>query len=158
RPTTSMNKDSSSTNPSAFERTPGGAIRRIGVWALLAWSVLALRAPSVAADEPPPDVKRACLAVHKEAQVHKREGRLLAAREALLQCKKEACPSVIRTDCGDWLAEVERLTPSIILSARTKGGDESDVRVLMDGKLIATRLDGKSIPVDPGEHNFRFEL
>jgi hypothetical protein len=32
-----------------------------------------------------------------------------------------------------------------------------DVRVLIDGNLIAERLEGSAFPVDPGEHVLRFE-
>jgi hypothetical protein len=153
-----MNKDSSSTSLSAFEaKRRGRAAGRAFISGALCIAAAFSATPS-SGDEPPLDQKRACLSVHREAQVSRREGRLVAAREALLQCAREVCPNVIRTDCVDWLSDVDRVMPSIILSARSKKGDEADVHVTMDGRPLATRLTGKSIAVDPGEHTLRFEL
>lgn len=45
-----------------------------------------------------------------------------------------------------------------MISAESKRGDETDVRVLIDGRPVAEALDGKEIEVDPGKHVFRFEL
>ena len=117
-------------------------------------------APARAVEAPPPllDEKGVCLAKHRESQIARQAGRLIAAHESLLVCSRETCPTEIRTDCGGWLQDVAQLTPSIILSARTTQGDESAVHVTMDGQLFTGRLDGKAVDVDPGEHVFRFEL
>ncbi|WP_437738299.1 hypothetical protein [Sorangium sp. So ce1335] len=61
-------------------------------------------------------------------------------------------------DCGPWLAEVEQSLPSVVLAAKGPDGRERlDVRVLVDGRLLAATLDGKALPVDPGPRTFRFE-
>jgi hypothetical protein len=57
-----------------------------------------------------------------------------------------------------WLAELEQLWPSVVLSAKDgAGNDLVAVKVLMDGTPILASLDGKPFSVDPGEHEFRFE-
>jgi hypothetical protein len=57
-----------------------------------------------------------------------------------------------------WLGEVEQSLPTLIVAARDPaGGDLLDVRVWLDGRLLAERLDGRPWPVDPGPHVLRFE-
>ncbi|WP_437693786.1 hypothetical protein [Sorangium sp. So ce176] len=102
--------------------------------------------------------KRACAAAYERAQGLRRDGRLLEAREALITCSQPTCPAAAVADCGPWLAEVEQSLPSVVIAARDADGRERlDVRVLVDGRLLAATLDGKALPVDPGPRTFRFE-
>ncbi|WP_438011704.1 hypothetical protein WME89_25535 [Sorangium sp. So ce321] len=102
--------------------------------------------------------KRACAAAYERAQGLRRDGKLIAAREALIACSQPTCPAAAVADCGPWLAEVEKSLPSVVIAARDAGGRERlDVRVLVDGRLLAATLDGKALPVDPGPHTFRYE-
>ncbi|WP_437760705.1 hypothetical protein [Sorangium sp. So ce1389] len=102
--------------------------------------------------------KRACAAAYERAQGLRRDGKLIAAREALIACSQPTCPAAAVADCGPWLAEVEKSLPSVVIAAREAGGRERlDVRVLVDGRLLAATLDGKALPVDPGPHTFRYE-
>jgi hypothetical protein len=110
------------------------------------------------AQEPASQAQVLCLQQHEKAQLDLQQKKLRAARQALRGCSQASCPLAIRADCGEWLIAANNVAPSVVLSARTKAGDQAEVRVLMDGELIATRLDGKAIDVDPGEHVFRFEL
>ena len=123
--------------------------------------------PPPAAGEPAPppappaeaaDVsKAACLSNYEEAQLARRERRLLASRAALRICSGVACPSAIRADCVDWLDQVSRSLPSVVVTARARGADVLAVKVFIDGKLAAERLTGFALEVDPGLHKFRFE-
>ncbi|WP_437627850.1 hypothetical protein [Sorangium sp. So ce1151] len=102
--------------------------------------------------------KRACAAAYERAQGLRRDGKLIAAREALIACSQPTCPAAAVADCGPWLAEVEKSLPSVVIAARDAGGRERlDVRVFVDGRLLAAALDGKALPVDPGPHTFRYE-
>jgi hypothetical protein len=48
--------------------------------------------------------------------------------------------------------------PSITPRARdSQGNDQTDVRVLEGGKVLAEKLDGRAIPIDPGPRRLRFE-
>lgn len=110
---------------------------------------------------PPPDAddvpRIQCFTRHEESQVSRRGGRLIEAREALRSCSREACPSAIRADCVEWLEQIERSIPSVVVTARDRALDLPDVRVLVDGRVAADRLTGVAIELDPGEHRFRFE-
>jgi hypothetical protein len=98
-----------------------------------------------------------CVARHEDAQLTRRQGKLLAARSALLACSRVSCPPAIRGDCVDWLEEVNRSVPSVVVTARERGVDVTDVKVQIDGELAIPRLSGSALEADPGPHRFRFE-
>src|SRR5262245_57621517 len=92
--------------------------------------------------------KLECFARHEEGQTARRERRLLQARAALRTCSRASCPAAIRADCVDWLEQVGRSLPSVVVTARARGADEADVKVLVDGKLLAPRLSGAALELD----------
>jgi hypothetical protein len=113
-------------------------------------------APAAPAEEA--EVSKAeCLAQYEEAQVARRERRLLASRAALRVCSGASCPSAVRADCVDWLDQVSHSLPSVVVTARARGADVLAVKVFIDGKLAAERLTGFAFELDPGLHRFRFE-
>lgn len=121
--------------------------------ALLAADTLAQAKPM-----PPPPAFAACFDAYPAAQRLRKQGKLREARAQLVLCSQEQCPAEMRSDCGTWLGEVDRAMPSVVIEARDPRGDETAaVRVRIDGVLLAERLDGKAIELDPGEHSFRFE-
>ena len=64
-------------------------------------------------------------------------------------------PAVIRQDCAERLAEVERAEPTIVFEAKDRDGlDVSAVTVTMDDTPLASSLDGSALSTDPGEHVF----
>jgi hypothetical protein len=116
-------------------------------------AALALVASRAAADS-----TRACVLEHSEAQIAQHAGKLLVAREHLRACAQPACPGLIVTDCAEWLDEVQKSLPSIVLLATDEAGTNlADVKVSADGTLLEAKLDGRAIDVDPGTHTFRFE-
>lgn len=118
--------------------------------------VTALAVPSTAhATEPD---KAVCAESYRSAQTQRKSGNLRRAREALIQCASDRCPSVMQPDCMRWLTEVEAAMPSLTFAATGESGkDVTDVHVSMDGETLTHELDGKAIPVDPGSHTLRFE-
>ena len=100
----------------------------------------------------------ACVRAAEDAQSQRSAHRLRAAFKRLLVCAQSNCPTVVRNDCVFWLAEVEKMLPSVIFEARDKDGAElTSVSVTLDGEPLVSRLDGLSVPVDPGVRTFRFE-
>jgi hypothetical protein len=99
-----------------------------------------------------------CIAASEAAQQLRDDHALLEAREKLIVCSRPACPAPIRKDCLDLGAQVDAAVPTIVLRARDpRGSDVVDVKVYCDGALMATKLDGKALRIDPGAHAFRFE-
>jgi hypothetical protein len=125
-----------------------------------AWSVFAAVAFAVLASSPGvarADRIDACIGKAEEGQRLRVQGKLTRARESILACSQADCPSVVRSDCSRWLSEVDGLIPSLVIRAvDSTGADVVDVQVTVDDQLIAGRLDGSEIHVDPGEHVFRF--
>jgi hypothetical protein len=103
-------------------------------------------------------IPKACIDAAERGQALRASHALLAARESFIACSRDACPSMIRRDCAQWLAQVEGSLPSVVLAASDASDrDVTSVRVLVDGKTLVDRLDGTSVFVDPGKHVFRFE-
>ena len=102
--------------------------------------------------------KARCADAYKSAQVHRKNGALKRARESLLVCLSDRCPSVVQPDCTRWLTEVEAALPSVSFAAKgVDGSDVTAVRVSIDGHVVTETIDGKAIPVDPGAHSLKFE-
>lgn len=113
----------------------------------------ALVAPSAHADE-----KQACVEAYKQAQVFRKSGDYTGAREYLLVCSRESCPAVVKQDCVPWLGEITRGIASIVVHATDASGHPVDgATVTVDGKLVASRLDGRPIDVSPGARSVRIE-
>jgi hypothetical protein len=86
------------------------------------------------------DVKRACVDASTLGQTNRNAAHLLEAREQFLVCSRDACPAVVRDSCARWLAEVEELTPSIVIRA----ADTTDSDITEGSATI----DGASYPLD----------
>lgn len=101
--------------------------------------------------------KKACTQAFVEAQRLRKSNELVAAREALVTCGQDACPEVIREKCVEWLPAVEAEIPTVVLVVQTPdGADLRDATARIDGAGELRPIDGKPIPLDPGEHVFEF--
>lgn len=103
--------------------------------------------------------KKECATSYVQAQKLKRASSLLQARKELIVCASEDCLSAVRKDCLTWLDEVNAAIPSITVSALDTSGKETlDVKVEVDGKPVAEKLETNGIELDPGPHTLRFQL
>jgi hypothetical protein len=120
--------------------------------------VAALAVATSAARTASADTTGECVDAAETAQSLRDAGHFRAAREKLLVCSRPECPQTVRSDCTKWLSAMQGVTPSIVVRAVDgAGADVVDVQVRVDGETIASRLDGKEIVIDPGEHVLRFE-
>jgi hypothetical protein len=104
------------------------------------------------------DDKVVCLDASSKAQTFRDQHKLVEAQEALRVCARQQCPTVVRNDCTEWLAEVEKSLPTVVVSAKDESGaDLVDVTVTVDNAPFAKKLDGSSLPIDPGPHAFHFQ-
>jgi hypothetical protein len=98
-----------------------------------------------------------CLTANETALKLSQDHKLLAEREQLLICAAESCPSEVRRECAARIEEVNSAIPTVVFEVKDANGrDVSRVRVLVDGELLAERLDGTALAIDPGEHVFTF--
>jgi hypothetical protein len=105
------------------------------------------------------DVKEECINAAEKAQALRREKKLRGSREQLLLCVRDACPAFVQTDCVKWLGEVDQGMPTVVIRARDAAGhDAVDVKVSVDDQLFLPKLQGTSVPIDPGQHKFKYEF
>ncbi|HEX4334841.1 MAG TPA: hypothetical protein VH062_02940 [Polyangiaceae bacterium] len=103
--------------------------------------------------------KAECASAYEQSQELRASAKLHAARESLVICAQGACPSFIQSDCTQWLAELQREMPTVVVAAKNQqGADASGVKVTIDGEPVEAEHEGSAIAVDPGRHTFRFEI
>ncbi|HEY8086699.1 MAG TPA: hypothetical protein VIF09_02610, partial [Polyangiaceae bacterium] len=101
--------------------------------------------------------KKVCADAYSQAQTLRDAHKLRDTRTQLRVCAQASCPGFIVKDCTEWLVDLERRMPSVVLSAKDgRGQPLTRVGVTVDGTRIAQSLDGDSIEVDPGLHTFVF--
>jgi hypothetical protein len=98
-----------------------------------------------------------CNNAFENAQKLRDAGKLVETRVQLHECARPEC-TIVRADCTRWEAELVDSLPSVVIHAHeTTAGDVVDVRVSIDGVVVATELAGRPLDVDPGLHRFTFE-
>jgi hypothetical protein len=119
----------------------------LGSVAAIALAAVALAPRAARADD-----VRACIAASTDAQTLRQQGHLLAARDQAIACARDACPSVVRSQCSRWVTELRGRIPAITVRVQDASGADvlTNVRFTIDGAL--GRLDGRPVELDPGEH------
>ena len=127
---------------------------RLAVTVSLGAGLLAQPCVAAAADK-----KAECGAAYERSQELRASLKLHAARESLVVCAQGSCPSFIQSDCTQWLAELQREMPTVVVAAKNReGADAAGVKISIDGEPVEAEHEGSAIAVDPGRHAFRFEL
>lgn len=99
-----------------------------------------------------------CISAAEQSQEQRRDAHLRAARARLVLCARDTCPRAIQKDCKRWLGEVEAAMPTVVIHpVDASGGDIVGARALVDGVRLEGALDGRALPIDPGEHLLRVE-
>lgn len=131
-----------------MNRMPNAVCLTVCAWALVGG------ASARAADPTTAD----CLGATEASLTLRNQHKLRDARAQLLICSAASCPGDIRGECTRRVAEVNAAMPTIVFETKDgAGNDISAVRVLMDGGMLAERLEGTAISIDPGEHSFVFQ-
>lgn len=100
-----------------------------------------------------------CLAASESSLKFNAEQKLRAERAQLLTCAKNSCPVEIREECSRRIELVDHALPSVVFAVKDgTGKDTRAVKVTIDNELLAERLDGLALTIDPGEHQFTFEI
>ena len=85
-------------------------------------------------------------------------GKLREARELLASCTKSACGELISQQCRFAVQQLDSDMPSVVPVVTDAAGTPIvEVEVRIDGQLLTSRLDGVSLEVDPGLHEFSFQ-
>lgn len=127
------------------------ALRNAAVASALAFALVSHARPADATPR-----SRSCFEAYDAEQRLAERGDLLAAREELFTCGAASCPSGMQRDCVATLEALEPRIPTLSLAVVDDAGrDLVDVRVEVDGVPVRTRLDGRELPVNPGERVLR---
>jgi hypothetical protein len=98
-----------------------------------------------------------CLTAYEDSVPLKNNHQLRATRGKLVICSSESCPAEVRAECSRRVLEVDASMPTVVFEAKDVTGMEVvEILVKMDGDVLADRLLGSALPVDPGEHTFTF--
>jgi hypothetical protein len=123
------------------------------VSALAAAALLAFARPAAA------DAKT-CIHAHSTGQREQKAGHLRLASQLFTSCgSDESCPDQLRKECADFLQDVTRTIPTVVLSAVDESGhDIANTKVYSGDDLVADGLDGRAVEIDPGRYHLRFVL
>jgi hypothetical protein len=103
--------------------------------------------------------KDQCVDADSQSQALRRAGKFAESRAALQVCNDASCPGVVRDDCVQRLDELNRAQPTIVFDVKDgAGNDVIAVKVSVDGKVLAEKLAGTALAVDPGAREFSFEV
>jgi hypothetical protein len=124
-------------------------------WPLLA-GVLLLGSSPGRADSPS---KSECVSANEDGQLLVQSGKPVEAEHRLATCMAASCPVPVRQDCAQRLLEVGRVIPTIAFDWQDRAGKSlRPTKVTVDGQPSPDALQGKALPLDPGEHRFSFEV
>ncbi len=102
--------------------------------------------------------KQECIQASERGQQLRDDGKLVEANGQFLSCASDSCPKPVADACREELSSLDKKMPSLVLSAKApSGSDLVQVKVFIDGVAVTDRLDGRAIPVNPGQHKLRFE-
>ncbi len=99
----------------------------------------------------------ACILNNEGAQDLEAAGRLREARQKALSCS-QGCPAEIARDCTVLAERIGQKVSTVIFGAKQDAKDLVDVSVSVDGQVVASRLDGKPIEIDPGARKVVFTM
>ena len=98
-----------------------------------------------------------CEATWRDAQERSDAGRLRQARDLFLECARPSCGSVFVKQCVTKLTQLEADIPTIVpLATDEAGSPVVNVQVKADGEVVALKLDGRALAMDPGLHELSF--
>jgi hypothetical protein len=100
-----------------------------------------------------------CLAASNASVKLRASHELRKARAELLVCVAASCPVEIREECGKRMDRIIESLPTVVFETKDAAGhDLTNVKVTMDGaEVVAARIDGSAVTLDPGPHTFTFE-
>lgn len=99
--------------------------------------------------------KEECVDANARGQVARKQQHLHVARAAFQTCAVPTCPSVVRRDCEERLADVERSMPTLACEATEEGHAIATATVTLDGAPFGN-ADKTPHEIDPGPHRFVF--
>jgi hypothetical protein len=99
-----------------------------------------------------------CLAASEKSLSLRSGHKLRDARAQALTCAAVSCPADVREECLRRVSDLNAAMPTIVFETKDQSGNDlGGVKVTMDGQVLAERLEGTALSIDPGQHSFTFE-
>jgi hypothetical protein len=96
-------------------------------------------------------------AAYKAAVEREQAGRLREASELLGPCTQATACAGLLPKCRTLSEKLASALPTVVFEVTDRSGDDRvDVQVRMDGQILTPRLDGRSVAVEAGFHEFTF--
>lgn len=119
--------------------------------------VFASLAAGAAAEARADDRIDTCADAAERGQELRDAHKLVEARPELVVCAQRQCPVVVRDSCTEWLADVDRRTPSVVAGVKDdEGRDITGVAVSIDGVALPDGVTSTAVSVNPGTHVMRY--
>ena len=117
------------------------------------WGPFACLAVASLARDARADRAGSCESASEQGQSLRNDHKLVEARQQFALCSRSVCEKDVRTDCAQWLGEVDAQLPSIVLAVTDEqGADVKGAKLAIDGKVVDMPTGGAPVPLDPGEH------
>lgn len=94
----------------------------------------------------------ACVSQHEQAQVARRDGKLLTARKSLSVCLDPSCPAVIRKDCAELSEKNSAEIATLVFQAEGAQGPTVATGIKVDDENVPASVGPDGFEVDPGSH------
>ncbi len=93
-----------------------------------------------------------CLKASEQGQRLRDAGRYAEARALWSSCASSTCPALVQQDCGGWLAELDKIQPSVVFVPRSENDqDVVEATIAIDGTAVSW-TPGRPVLLDPGPH------
>ncbi len=103
--------------------------------------------------------RQACVDAYEGAQVATKRHQIARARQQVSVCLATTCPSVLRSECAQWMKDLEARQPTVVLQCTLPDGKPApNATVMLDGAPLPHALDGNALDMDPGSHELVFSL
>ncbi len=111
------------------------------------------QAPSPEASEPPTEPGERCVYYHMEAQRQRRAKKLIEAKVAMRECAMSECPTMVQSDCLQWIQSIDEQTPSVVFSIEADGKPVTGAKITIDARDVDVST-ANAIPLNPGLHDY----
>ena len=102
---------------------------------------------------------RSCASTYQKAQAQQQSGQLVEASKLFDQCANIACDEAVWSECAAKERQLHSQLSSVVPVVTDDAGEPlTDVQVLMDGKVLTSKLDGRALTIVPGVHVISFRL
>ncbi len=96
--------------------------------------------------------KQECVSTHAEGQRLRDEGKLHKARASFATCSSPSCPGPVQSECIQFQNSLTSAIPTVVVRVVDGDHDVADAKILADDEVVATKVDGLPIELDPGQH------